>query len=133
LVLELLAERAEYQRTISALRNDIARLKGGPGRPDIKANVKFGNKPSGMEEASRTPSSEGPDKQRGRGSTLAKLMIHEERELKTDAPTGSRFKGFASFVVQDLVTRPHVIEFRRECWLTERSRFDLAFCDFLAC
>ena len=48
LVFKLLEEQAEFRRTIGALRDEIARLKGGPGRPDIKANVK----PSGMEKAS---------------------------------------------------------------------------------
>ncbi len=48
LVVELLEEGAEFRRTIGALRDEIARLKGGPGRPDVKANVK----PSGMEKAS---------------------------------------------------------------------------------
>ena len=52
LVLELLDERAELRRTIGALRDEIARLKGGPGRPDIKASVKPDIEPSGMEKAS---------------------------------------------------------------------------------
>ncbi|MGD0187213.1 MAG: hypothetical protein ABSC25_18455 [Roseiarcus sp.] len=46
LVLQLLQERAEFQRAIGALRDGIARLKGGPGLPDIKANVKPSLKPS---------------------------------------------------------------------------------------
>src|SRR5271156_7184357 len=54
LVLELLDEREEFRRTIGALRDEIARLKGGPGRPDIKANVKPQIQPSGMEKASET-------------------------------------------------------------------------------
>ena len=103
LVLELLAERAEFQRTIGALRDEIARLKGGPGRPDIRANVKPDLKPSGMEKASPAQPPNAAGKGRRRGSTRAQLTIHEACDLKADAPAGSRFKGYASFVVQDLV------------------------------
>ncbi len=45
-------------------------------------------------------------------------MIHEERKVEVEAPPGSRFKGCASFLVQDLMIRPHVTDFRRECWQT---------------
>jgi hypothetical protein len=122
LVLELLAERSEFLRTIGALRDEIARLKGGPGRPDIKANVKSQSKPSGMEKASQAQSTNASGKRRGRGSTRGKLMIDEERKLEVAPPPGSQFKGYASFLVQDLVIRPHVIEFRRECWRTPDGR-----------
>src|ERR1700684_3640194 len=114
-VLELFEKLAESQRTIAALRDEIARLKGGPGRPDIKANIK----PSGMEKASDEPEPRNPlGKERRRGGVRAKLTIHEERKLEADAPAGSRFKGYASFVVQDLAVRPHVTDFLRECWRT---------------
>src|SRR6202161_495252 len=113
LVLELFEKLAESQRTIAALRDEIARLKGGPGRPDIKANIK----PSGMEKAASEPEPRKPlGKERRRGGVRAKLTIHEERKLEADAPAGSRFKGYASFVVQDLAVRPHVTDFLRECW-----------------
>src|SRR5215831_15935944 len=50
--------------------------------------------------------------------TKTKLTIHEEKTVKVAAPPGSRFKGYTSFVVQDLILRPHVVDFRCERWLT---------------
>ena len=117
-MLELLDEREEFRRTIGALRDEIARLKGGPGRPDIKANVKPNIKPSGMEKASEARPADPSGERRRRGATRTKLTIHDERKLEADAPPGSRFKGYASFLVQDLVIRPHVTDFLRECWRT---------------
>jgi hypothetical protein len=118
LVLELLDERAELRRTIGALRDEIARLKGGPGRPDIKASVKPDIKPSGMEKASEAAPAGPSGERRRRGPTRTKLTIHDERKLGAHAPSGSRFKGYASFLVQDLAVRPFVTNFLRECWRT---------------
>ena len=110
LVVKLLEQVAELQRTVAAQRDEIARLKGGPGRPSIK--------PSGMEQATEAKPA-GSNPRRPRGSTRSKLSIDEERTVKVAAPPrGSRFKGYTSFLVQDLVIRPHVVNFRREHWLT---------------
>jgi hypothetical protein len=114
LVLQLFEERAELWRMVAALRDEIARLKGGPGRPDIKANVKS----SGMEKASEAQPTDRSGERRRRGSTRAKLTIDEERKLEAEAPPGSRFKGYAGFLVQDLMIRPQVTDFQRECWRT---------------
>ena len=112
LVVKQWEQMVELQRMVAVLRDEIARLKGGPGRPNIK--------PSGMEQATEPKSSGGPgDRKRPRGSTRLKLSIHEERTVKVAAPPrGSRFKGYTSFVVQDLVIRPHVVNFRCERWQT---------------
>jgi hypothetical protein len=98
LVLELFAERAEFQRTIGALRDEIARLKGGPGRPDISANVKPESKPSGMEKASQAQPSNGAGKRRRRGSTRAARplarAVQPERKQQTrrsDRTPGAAF------------------------------------------
>lgn len=109
-MLKLLEEAAEQRRTIAALREEIARLKGGPGRPQLK--------PSGMDKATEPPRGQGREGQGRRGSTRTKLVIDEERRLDVDAPLGSRFKGYRGFVVQDLVIRPQVMLFRRACWQT---------------
>ena len=100
---------AELQRTVATLRDEIARLKGGPGRPNIK--------PSGMEKATEPPKPGGQQSPK-RGPTKTKLTIHEERTVKVAASPGSRFKGYTSFIVQDLILRPHVVDFRCERWLT---------------
>src|ERR1700730_9696644 len=110
LVVKQWEQMVELQRLVAALRDEIARLKGGPGRPNLK--------PSGMERGTepKPPGTSGGRK-RPRGSTRSKLVIDEERTVTVAAPPrGSRFKGYTSFVVQDLVIRPHVVNFRCERW-----------------
>jgi len=111
LVLRLLEEMTDLRRTIAALRDEIARLKGGSGRPDIK--------PSGMDKATEPkPGKPGSEGRPAGGGKTAKLSIHEERTVEVAAPRGSRFKGYAHFIVQDLMIHPHVVCFRRERWMT---------------
>jgi Transposase IS66 family len=111
LVVSLFEKIAELERTVAAQAEEITRLKGGPRRPNIK--------PSGMEKATEPKPDKSAGEGRGkRGSTKSKLTIHEEKTVKADAPAGSRFKGYTSFVVQDLVIRPHVTNFRCERWQT---------------
>lgn len=118
LALKLLEEVAELRQTIAAQRDEIARLKGGPGRPHLK--------PSGMDKAAELQPTEKHGVRRRRGRTRTKLTIHEERTLVAEAPPGSRFKGYAGFLVQDLMIRPHVTHFRRECWQTADGRTVMA-------
>jgi transposase IS66 family protein len=111
-VAELIGRVADLTRAVSQQREEIARLKGLKGRPDIKPG-----KPSGMEKASQSrPASVQP--RRGGGDKTAKRAIHEERIVKASVPQGSRFKGYEDFVVQDLIIRPHVVRYRRERWQT---------------
>ena len=86
LLLKALGELAELRRENAAQRDEIARLKGGSGRPTIKPNVK----PSGMEQATEPKPPRG-DKKRGRGSTRDKLVIHEEHIIPIGA-TGAPSK-----------------------------------------
>jgi len=116
LVYELLQRVAELERTVAAQRDEIARLKGGPGRPDIKPN----SKPSGMEQATDPKPPAGSGRKRGRrGATRVKLTIDETRKVKLTAPPpGARFKGYTSFVVQELVIHRQVVELQCERWQT---------------
>ncbi len=109
LVLDLLAEVAALQQVIEEQRTEIARLKGLKGPPAIK--------PSGMEQMSQTKPPAGGKRRRGRAGQRLRIAI-EDRVMKADVPAGSRFKGYESFLVQDLVLRPLALRFRRERWLT---------------
>ena len=113
LVLELLERVSALNRVVAEQREEIARLKGLKGRPDIKP----GPPPSGMEKASRAVDAPKAVR-RGGGPKTQCRVIHEERVVKAAPPAGSRFKGYASFVVQDLVLRVHNTRYRRERWLT---------------
>src|SRR5829696_4378260 len=107
LVIALVVKVTELERTVAAQRDEIARLKGLKGRPQIK--------PSGMEKASQAPTQErAAGKRRRKRTKSADLTIHEERIIKAGpVPPGSRFKGYQTFLVQDLVLRPHVVGLRR--------------------
>lgn len=115
LVIALLAKVTALERTVTAQRDEIARLKKVPGRPVIK--------PSGVESAAqpKSPAGQGRGRKSG-GKKTARRVIHEDRVIKAAAPNGSRFKGYEDFVVQDLVFRPLVVRYRRERWLTLDGR-----------
>ena len=112
--IQILEENAELRRALAAAHDEIARLKGCPGRPNIKPS-----KPSGMEKATE-PKSEKPsgEERPKRGPTNPKLTIDEHRTVEVTPPPGSRFKGYTSFIVQDLIIRTNVVEYRCERWLT---------------
>jgi hypothetical protein len=111
----LLAENAALEQALAELRAEVAALKGLKGRPAIK--------PSSMDPGTEPePADQGRKRGAARGRRTERLTIHAERVIKAAVPAGSRFKGYADFVVQDLVLRPHVVRLRRERWLTPDGR-----------
>ena len=84
---------------------------------DLKGPPKL--KPNGMEKATEPARAE--RKAGRRGGKIDRLVIDEERVLKAAVPPGSRFKGYETYVVQELILRPHVIRYRRERWITRRQ------------
>jgi hypothetical protein len=50
----------------------------------------------------------------------------EDQVIAATVPPGSRFKGYADFVLQDLVLRARCIRYRRERWLTPDGQLIVA-------
>src|SRR3954464_11770277 len=107
LVIELLGKVAALEQTGAAQRAEVARLKGLKGRPALK--------PSGMEKASEPKPLRPP---KGRRGPVTPRVAVEDQVIKATVPPGSRFKGYADFIVQELVLRARCIRYRRERWLT---------------
>ena len=117
LLIELFGEIAALKQTNSELREEIARLKGLKGRPDIK--------PSGMDKGTGPSKPAGSNKQRGRGKVTPRVTV-EDRVVKATIPEGSVFKGHEPFLVQDLVISVSATCYQRERWVTPDGRTILA-------
>jgi hypothetical protein len=115
LVQELLRLLMEQQKRIAELEEEIKRLKGHPRKPKMRASRM--DQEAGQDKADKPKQARGP-----RRAKTAELVKHEDRViapegLPADArERGYRFKGYADFVVQDLVLEAHTVRYRLEQW-----------------
>ena len=117
LLIELYGEMAALKQTVVDQREEIARLKGLKGRPNIK--------PSGMDKGTEPPKPIAPDKRRFRGKVTPRVQVTDE-VVRIEIPQGSIFKGHEPFLVQELVISAKATCYLRERWITPDGKTILA-------
>ena len=117
LLIELFGEVTILKQTVAEQREEIARLKGLKGRPSIK--------PSGMDKGTAPGKPTKNEKRPGRGKVTPRVSV-DETVINAEIPPGSRFKGYQSFPVQDLVISVRATRYQRERWVTPDGRTILA-------
>ena len=120
LLVELFGKVADLEKIVAEQREEIARLKGLKGRPDIKPS-----KPSGMDNATEPPKPGNKGPRRFRGKVAPRVKV-EDQLVKAAVPEGSRFKGYEPFLVQDLVITVRATCYQRERWVTPDGQTILA-------
>ena len=106
--------RATLQAENQDLRDEIARLKNLPPRPPYK--------PSGMEKATNREPGKPSGKRRPRAPKRDTDRVSREEVLIAEAPAGSRFKGYETCLVRELVISAELVRYRRERWLTPEAK-----------
>ncbi len=117
LLLQLLREREEC---IQQLTDEIARLKGEKGKPKIKpSRLEPEKKAQGQQEKTEGEATQEEQAKKKRPGSekrqkTANLIIHETKviEPNKEIPTGSEFKGYQDYTVQELIIRAHNTRYR---------------------
>jgi hypothetical protein len=112
LIEELVAGQREAAAEIQRLRDEVNRLKGEQGKPQVKANTP----PTAPAQHSSEAERREPRERRKRRKN-ATLHIDREEVLKVDPailPPDAEFKGYDTVVVQDIVVQTDNVRFKKE-------------------
>lgn len=116
LKMEEQAEKLRQQgEMIEILKEEINRLKGQKGKPNIK--------PSTMEKDKKNKNG----RRSSTSQTQNKPLKREKIVIKaTDVPDGSRFKGYQNYQIQELIIEAKIVRYRLERWQTPSGQYVVA-------
>lgn len=109
-LIEIIQTQSEQ---IQLLKDEIARLKGEKGKPEIKpSDLGKSKKKNPSQEGSKRPGSVKKKKNKF-------IKIHKTETIRpAEIPEGSRFKGYQDYIVQDILIEPCNTKYRLERWET---------------
>jgi hypothetical protein len=123
LVEELAAENRALRTELAQVKDELARLKGGSGRPKIRPGKSAGG---GTDYSSEQERRTAPKRWQKRGKQ-DRVQIDRTEVVAVDPatlPADAVFKGYERVVVQNLVLRTDTVAFELEIWysaLEQRS------------
>lgn len=118
LVEEMKQENNALRAEVQQLRDEINRMKGEQGKPDIRSNKKASQDHSSEKERRQR-------KKRRKGSKIDKIRIDREETItldKSNLPEDAAFKGYETVVVQDLAIRTDNVRFHKEKYYSAAER-----------
>jgi hypothetical protein len=111
LVEELKQENIALREQVQELRDEVNRLKGEQGKPDIKPGKPGGGSDYSSEKERRE------SKKRRRRRKANRIQINREELLKverSELPKDAEFKGYEPVIIQDLVIKTDNVRFLKE-------------------
>ena len=109
---QLAASLKDAQEENQRLRDEINRMKGEQGKPNIKGNTQ--KSPSANHSSERERHKPRPHH---KGSKKATIEIHREMMVEVDRaslPEDAEFKGYEDVVVQDILLKSDNVCFRKQ-------------------
>ena len=120
LIEQLAADLREAQAENQRLRDELNRLKGEQGQPDIKGNTPKAPPAQHSSEAERREA-----RPRQKRSKQATLHIDREQVLTVapdSLPPDAEFKGYETVIVQDVVVQTDNVRFQKEKYYAASTR-----------
>lgn len=120
LVEELVAENQALRTELAQAKDELARLKGGSGRPKLPSGKAGGSTDYSSEQERRAA----PKTWQKRGKQDRVRIDRTERVAVDPAilPADAVFKGYETVVVQNLVLRTDTVAFELETWYSPSER-----------